>query len=33
LNRQIAELETSLAEHFETHPDADIYRSLPGLDE
>jgi hypothetical protein len=31
LNRQIAELETTLAEHFETHPDADIYRSLPGL--
>ena len=31
LNRQIAELETSLAEHFETHPDADIYLSLPGL--
>ena len=31
LNRQIAELETSLAEHFEAHPDADIYRSLPGL--
>src|ERR1700757_784081 len=31
LNRQIAELETSLAEHFETHPDAVIYRSLPGL--
>jgi transposase len=31
LNRQINELETSLAEHFETHPDADIYRSLPGL--
>jgi len=31
LNRQIAELETSLGEHFETHPDADIYRSLPGL--
>src|SRR6476661_1045479 len=31
LNRQIADLETSLAEHFETHPDADIYRSLPGL--
>ena len=25
------ELETSLAEHFETHPDADIYLSLPGL--
>jgi transposase len=31
LNRQIAELETSLGQHFETHPDADIYRSLPGL--
>jgi transposase len=31
LNRQIVELETALAEHFETHPDADIYRSLPGL--
>ena len=31
LNRQIAELETELADHFETHPDADIYRSLPGL--
>jgi transposase len=31
LNRQIAELETSLAEHFEAHPDADIYRSQPGL--
>ncbi len=31
LNRQIAELETALAEHFETHPDADIYRSQPGL--
>jgi transposase len=31
LNRQITELETALAEHFETHPDADIYRSLPGL--
>jgi transposase len=31
LNRQIAELETTLAEHFETHPDADIYLSLPGL--
>jgi len=26
LNRQISELETALAEHFETHPDADIYR-------
>jgi transposase len=31
LNRQIADLETALATHFETHPDADIYRSLPGL--
>src|SRR6202165_2393045 len=31
LNRQISELETALAAHFETHPDADIYRSLPGL--
>ncbi len=27
LNRQISDL----AEHFETHPDAEIYRSLPGL--
>ena len=31
LNRQISELEVSLAAHFETHPDADIYLSLPGL--
>src|ERR1700757_1614664 len=31
LNRQIAELETSLAEHFEKHWDADIYLSQPGL--
>ncbi len=31
LNRQISELESSLAAHFETHPDADIYLSLPGL--
>jgi len=31
LNDQIAALETALAAHFETHPDADIYRSLPGL--
>src|SRR6476660_4706485 len=31
LNRQISELETGLAAHFETHPDADIYLSLPGL--
>jgi transposase len=31
LNRQIVDLQTALADHFETHPDADIYRSLPGL--
>jgi transposase len=31
LNHQIAELETTLADHFETHPDADIYLSQPGL--
>jgi hypothetical protein len=31
LNRQIADLEAALAAHFETHPDAEIYRSLPGL--
>lgn len=31
LNHQITELETELGTHFETHPDADIYRSLPGL--
>jgi transposase len=31
LNRQITDLETELATHFETHPDADIYHSLPGL--
>lgn len=31
LNRQIGELEAELATHFEIHPDADIYRSLPGL--
>ncbi|WP_319451252.1 MULTISPECIES: IS110 family transposase [unclassified Mycobacterium] len=31
LNRQIVDLEAELATHFETHPDADIYRSLPGL--
>ena len=31
LNRQLADLETTLADHFETHSDADIYRSLPGL--
>ncbi len=31
LNRQIAKLERSLTNRFEQHPDADIYRSLPGL--
>ena len=31
LNRQIMDLEAQLATHFETHPDADIYLSLPGL--
>lgn len=31
LNRQISDLAAELATHFETHPDADIYRSLPGL--
>jgi transposase len=31
LNRQIADLETQLADHFEHHPDAEIYLSLPGL--
>ncbi|WAM19078.1 IS110 family transposase [Rhodococcus sp. JS3073] len=31
LNRQITELEAELATHFESHLDADIYRSLPGL--
>ncbi|MBM7784680.1 IS110 family transposase [Tenggerimyces flavus] len=31
MNRQISELETELAAHFEHHPDADIYLSLPGL--
>ena len=31
LNGQIAQLETVLAERFEQHPDAAIYRSLPGL--
>jgi Transposase IS116/IS110/IS902 family len=31
LNRQIAELESTLAAHFEAHPDADIYLSQPGL--
>ena len=31
LNRQIEQIETMLADRFEQHPDADIYRSLPGL--
>ena len=31
LNRQITKLEQSLTDRFEQHPDADIYRSLPGL--
>jgi transposase len=31
LNRQIAELETVLVDRFEKHPDAAIYRSVPGL--
>ncbi len=31
LNRQIVELETSLADRFKQHPDADIYLSIPGL--
>jgi transposase len=31
LNQQLLELETALNTHFENHPDADIYRSLPGL--
>jgi len=31
LNRQIDNLDAELTSHFEMHPDADIYRSLPGL--
>ncbi len=31
VNTQIAALETELTKHFEQHPDADIYLSLPGL--
>jgi transposase len=31
LNRQIAQLEATLTDRFEQHPDADIYRSLPGF--
>jgi transposase len=31
MNRQIERLEAELASGFEAHPDAEIYRSLPGL--
>jgi hypothetical protein len=31
LNHQITDLEAELATHFDAHPDADIYLSLPGL--
>jgi len=31
LTIQISELETELAQHFRTHPDADIYLSQPGI--
>ena len=31
LNRQIGQIEAGLSDRFEQHPDADIYRSLPGL--
>ncbi|MGC1781078.1 MAG: IS110 family transposase [Acidobacteriaceae bacterium] len=31
LTNQIGAVETQLAQHFRTHPDADIYLSLPGL--
>lgn len=31
LNRQIAALETELTTHFDQHPDAGIYLSLPGI--
>ncbi|MFQ5524606.1 MAG: IS110 family transposase [Acidimicrobiia bacterium] len=31
MNRQIEELETTLADRFRQHPDADIYLSMPGL--
>jgi hypothetical protein len=31
LNQEVATLESQLAELFEIHPDAEIYRSLPGL--
>ncbi len=31
MNQQLAELEAELTQSFEGHPDAEIYRSLPGL--
>ena len=31
INHRIKELEAELASHFEQHPDAGIYRSMPGL--
>jgi hypothetical protein len=31
INRQVAAIETELANHFEQHPDTDIYLSMPGL--
>jgi transposase len=31
INKQIAAIETELAQRFDEHPDAEIYRSLPGL--
>ena len=31
LNRQITDLETEIGAHFQQHPDADIYLSVPGL--
>ena len=31
INRQLTELEAALAAHFEQHPDAALYRSMPGL--
>lgn len=31
MNQELAELEAQLSQSFEVHPDAEIYRSLPGL--
>ena len=31
LTRQLADVDADLTAHFESHPDADLYRSLPGL--